>query len=180
MSSSRTVGRRSDNNQAILLCRRLRRWHGASFPSYIGSPALLGLLEFSDWQLIQVLVEACRFVSSQASLCPFQWVLSYRSRGRVSGTISSFSWYVDLFLSFSAPQGLHNYSLHGDGHRPVIICLTSRHTVELIPPRSQSWKNVWESEGEAWSEDESVSSSGSLEGNVGKHSVARHCVVWAW
>ena len=31
-------------------------------------PALLGLLEFSDWQLIQVLLEACHLVSSQASL----------------------------------------------------------------------------------------------------------------
>ena len=39
---------------------------------------------------------------------------------------------------------------------------------------------MWESEGEAWSEDESVSSRGSREGNVCKRCVARHRVVWAW
>ena len=67
------------------LRRRLRRWHGASFPSSVGIPVLLGLLEFSDWQLSQVLVEACHLFSSQAfyrlpqlvpvrgkMLCPFQ------------------------------------------------------------------------------------------------------------
>ena len=37
------------------------------FQSYIGSPALLGLLDFSDWQLVQVLVKACHLVSSQAA-----------------------------------------------------------------------------------------------------------------
>ena len=58
----------------MLLCSRLRRWHGASFPIYIGSPAQLGLLEFSDWQLVQVLVEACHLVSLQASLCHLQLV----------------------------------------------------------------------------------------------------------
>ena len=114
----------------MLLCGRLRRWHGASFPSYVGSPALLGLLDFSDWQLVQVLVEACHLVSSQAAhrhpqrvpvpdmmLCPFQWAPSYRSRDYlatvtetyrssdlVPGTIASFAWYLDLFLRFLAPQ----------------------------------------------------------------------------
>ena len=37
-------------------------------------PALLGPLEFSDWQLVQVLVEACHLVSSQASLRHLQLV----------------------------------------------------------------------------------------------------------
>ena len=47
------------------LCRRLHRWHGASFPSFVGTPVLFGLLEFSDWQLVQVLVEACHFSSGR-------------------------------------------------------------------------------------------------------------------
>ena len=38
---------------------------------------------------------------------------------------------------------------------------------------------MWGSEGEAWSEDESVFSDGSREGNVGNN-VARHWVVRAW
>ena len=72
----------------MLLCGRLRRWHGASFPRSVGSPVLLGLLGFSDWQLVQVQVEACHLVSSHAAhrhrqlvpvlgkmLCPFQWRL---------------------------------------------------------------------------------------------------------
>ena len=101
----------------MLLCGRLPRWHGASFRSSFGSLILLGLLEFSDWQLVQVLVEACHFISSQAAhrhpqlvpvldkmLCPFQWAPSDRSRDRVPGTTASFSWYLDLFLRFSAPQ----------------------------------------------------------------------------
>ena len=37
-------------SQTMLLCRRLRRWHGASFSSSVGGLVLLGLLEFSDWQ----------------------------------------------------------------------------------------------------------------------------------
>ena len=65
--SSRIVGRLFGNSQTMLLCRRLRRWHGASFPSSVGSPVLLGLFEFSDWQLVQLLVEACHLVSSQAA-----------------------------------------------------------------------------------------------------------------
>ena len=69
----------------MLLYWRLRRWHGASFPSSAGNPALLGLFEFSDWELVQVLVEACHLALSQAAhrhpqlvlvrdkmLCPFQ------------------------------------------------------------------------------------------------------------
>ena len=44
---SRTVGRRFGNIQTMLLCRRLRRWHGTSCPNW--KSALLGLLEFSDW-----------------------------------------------------------------------------------------------------------------------------------
>ena len=48
-------------------------------------PALLGLLEFSDWKLVQALVKACHLVSSQASLRHLQLVpvpdtRSYRSR----------------------------------------------------------------------------------------------------
>ena len=62
-------------------------------------------------------MEACHLVSSQAAhrhpqlvpvrgemLCPFQWAPSYHSRDYVSGTIASFSWYLDLFLRFLAPQ----------------------------------------------------------------------------
>ena len=78
---------------------------------------MLGLLELSDWQLVQVLVEACYLVSPQAAhrhpqlvpvrdkmLCPFQCAPSYRSRDHVPGSIASFSWYLDLFLRFLAPQ----------------------------------------------------------------------------
>ena len=39
---------------------------------------------------------------------------------------------------------------------------------------------LWKSEGEAWSEDERVSSSGFREGNVCNDAVACHRVVWAW
>ena len=37
-------------------------------------------------------------------LCPFQWAPSDRSSDRVPGTVASFSWYLDLFLRFSADQ----------------------------------------------------------------------------
>ena len=122
LPSSRTVGRRFDNNQTMLLCRRLRGWHGASLPSYTGSPALLGPLECSDWQLVQVLVDACHLVSSQASLRHLHFVNvppvgafcrsrdylatateTHRSIDLVPGSIASFSWNLDLFLSFLAP-----------------------------------------------------------------------------
>ena len=108
------MGGHFGNSQTTPLCWRLRRWHGASFPSSVGIPVLLGLLGFSDWQLVQVLVESCHLFSSQAAhrhlqlvpvrekmLCPFQWAPS-DSRDYVSGTIASFSWYLDLFLRFSA------------------------------------------------------------------------------
>ena len=101
----------------MLLCWRFRRWHDASFPSSVGSPLLLGLLELSDWQLVQVLLEARHLVSPQAAhrhpqlgpvrdkmLCPFWWAPSDRSRDRVPGTIASFSWYLALFLRFLVPQ----------------------------------------------------------------------------
>ena len=137
------------------LCRRLRRWHGASFPSSVGIPVLLGLLDFSDWQLVQVPVEASHLSSPQAAhrhpqlvpvrgkmLCSFQWAPSDHSRDYVSGTIASFSWYLDLFLRFLAPQhlwlhgllielqvdgvermrGLHNSNLHGSNLLLVTIC----------------------------------------------------------
>ena len=39
-------------------------------------------------------------------LCSFQWAPSDRSRDYVSGTIASFSWYLDLVLRFLAPQQL--------------------------------------------------------------------------
>ena len=38
----------------------------------------------------------------------------------------------------------------------------------------------WESEGDAWSEDESVSSSGSREGNVCNDALHVDRVAWAW
>ena len=47
------------------LCGGLRRWHGASFRSSVGIRVLLGLLEFSDWQLVQVLVDASHDVTWQ-------------------------------------------------------------------------------------------------------------------
>ena len=56
------------------VCKRLRRWHSASLPSSNEIPVLLGLLEFSDWHLAQVLVEACHIVSSQAYLRHFRHV----------------------------------------------------------------------------------------------------------
>ena len=39
---------------------------------------------------------------------------------------------------------------------------------------------MWEGEGEAWSEDESVSSGGSREGNVCRDALYVMRVVWAW
>ena len=117
LRSSRIVRRRFGNSHTMLLCRRLRRWHGASFPSSVGSPVLLGLLEFSDWQLVQVLAEACHLVSSQPFIVILNWFLhltrcSFRSSGRllITHAIVSlvpmlyFSWYFDLFLRFSEPQ----------------------------------------------------------------------------
>ena len=99
------VGTRFDNNQTKLLNRRLRRWHDASCPSSFENPALLGLLGFSGWQLVQVLVEACHLVSSQAALRHLQLVRvpdrmvyptprasSCRSPDLVPGTIFLFSW----------------------------------------------------------------------------------------
>ena len=70
------MGSHVGKSQTIPLCWRLRWWHGASFPSFVGTPVLFGLLEFSDWQLVQVLVEACHFFSSQAAHC-------HRSSGRL-------------------------------------------------------------------------------------------------
>ena len=92
--------------------------------TFFGRTVLLGLLEFSDWQLVQVLVEACHFVSSQAAhrhpqlvpvrdkmLCPFQWAPSDRSRDGVLGTIASFSWCLDLSCVSSRLKSL--LWLHG-------------------------------------------------------------------
>ena len=56
------------------LCRRLRRWHGASCPSSFENLVLLDLLGFSDWQLVQVLVEACHVATLQAALRHLQLV----------------------------------------------------------------------------------------------------------
>ena len=71
----------------MLLCVRLRWWHGASFPNYIGSPVLLGLLEISDWQLVQALMEAGLLVSTQASLRHLQLVPMSDSSVRSSGRL---------------------------------------------------------------------------------------------
>ena len=109
--SSPIAGRHFGISQTMPCCRRLRSWHGASFPSSVGIIVLLGLLEFSDWQLVQVLVEACHLFSSQGAhrhpqlvplrgkkLWSFQWAPSDHSRDYVSGTIASFSRCLDLFL----------------------------------------------------------------------------------
>ena len=45
---------------------------------------------------------------------------------------------------------------------------------------SPGLKLVWEGEDEAWSEDESVSSSVSRENNCVQRCAGRHRVVWAW
>ena len=82
--------------------------------------------EFSDWQLVQVLAEACHLFSSQdrhhlfssvaahrhpqlvpvlgKMLCSFQWAPSDHSHVNVSCTIASFPWYLDPLLRFLAPQ----------------------------------------------------------------------------
>ena len=89
-------------------CRRLRRWHGASLPSSVEILVLLSRLEFLwDWQLAQLLVEACHLVSSQAvhrhpQLTPVRggmWAPFDHSRDYVSGTIASFSSCVSWRLS---------------------------------------------------------------------------------
>ena len=80
-------------------------------------PALLGPLDFWDWQLVQVLVEARHLVSSHLQFVnvppvgAFYRSLDYlatatethRSIDLVPGIIASFSWNLDLFLSFLAP-----------------------------------------------------------------------------
>ena len=67
LPSSRTVGRRFDNNQTMLLCRRLR---GTVHLFRVVLEVLLcSVLSNSRiGKLVQVLVEACHLVSSQASL----------------------------------------------------------------------------------------------------------------
>ena len=47
------------------LCKFCRQWHGASFPKSSGSPVLLSLLDFSEWHLVQVLVDACHLSSAR-------------------------------------------------------------------------------------------------------------------
>ena len=58
----------------MLLCRGIRGCHGASCPSSFANLALLGLLGFSNWQLVRVLVEAGHLVSSQPALRRLQLV----------------------------------------------------------------------------------------------------------
>ena len=65
----------------MLLCRCLLRWHGEPFPSSVGSPVVIGLLEFSDPQLVQVLVRHPQLVPVRdKTFCPFLWAPSGRSR----------------------------------------------------------------------------------------------------
>ena len=106
-----------DNTSEIInqkkLCRRFQEWHDASFRSSVVRLVLLGLNGFSDWQLVQVLVETCHLVPSQFThrhpqcvpvrdkmLCPSQWAPSDRSRDRVLGNIASFSWRMDPIPAF--------------------------------------------------------------------------------
>ena len=145
----------------MLLCGRLWRCHGASFPSFVGSVVLLGLLEFSDWQLVQALVEASHIVSSQAVI--FNWfsylvTCSFRSRGRlliahaivslvpllhfhssliyscVSRRLRSLPHRTPGWWSVERMRGLHKSDLLGDCLRPLTICRISRPTVVQIPP----------------------------------------------
>ena len=99
---------------------------------------------------VQVLVEACHFASSHTSLrhlklvpvpdrmfCLFQWAPSfrshhylatatYRSRDFVTGTIASFSWYLDLFLHFSAPwEAFSGFMLSSLSSR-LMLCRNKR------------------------------------------------------
>ena len=54
-------------------------------PSSVGSVVLLGLLEFSDWQVVQVLVEACHLFLSQAAHRHPQFSCVVRCSVRSSG-----------------------------------------------------------------------------------------------
>ena len=103
MLSLRIVGRHFGISQTMLFV-----WASSEVARCIFSELseVLHCSVFSNWQLVQVLVEACHLVSSQAAhrhprtvpvsdkmLCPFQMVPSGRSRDRVPGTIASFSWF---------------------------------------------------------------------------------------
>ena len=81
--------------------------HDASCLRYFESLVLLGLLEFSDVQFVQELVEAYHLASLQDSrhlqfvrvpvrtVDQIPYVKLSRSRDSVHGTIFSFSWYLD-------------------------------------------------------------------------------------
>ena len=63
------MGRRFDNIQTKLLHRRLREWHNASCPRFFENLVLLDLPEFSDRQLVQVLVGGTLLASLQDAPC---------------------------------------------------------------------------------------------------------------
>ena len=131
------------------VCRRLRRWHGATFQSSVGIPVMLGLLEFSDWQLVQPRYPQLVPVPGKM-LCPFHCALSDHSGNNFFGTIASFSWYLDLFLPHRTPsrwcvermRGLHISNLHGNDLLLVTICTNSRPNAVFLSPWSPGWKGA--------------------------------------
>ena len=67
----RNVGGQIGHNQTVLVKNRRQKWHATSCPTSNGILVMLDLLEFSDWQPAEAMVEAYHLSSSRDGLHHF-------------------------------------------------------------------------------------------------------------